>query len=250
MPIVDLLVLAGGRGSRLGGRDKGALVVEGRPLLDRVLSAAPVLGGRVVVVGRGPVPEGVLRTLEDPPDGGPVAGIAAGLAALGTGSDWVAVVAVDQPGAAPAVAALHAELTGLTDVEVGDEPDEPDEPNEPNEPDEQDEPEKPDVGAGDRLGEVDALAHVDATGHRQWLLGIYRREALRAALERLPAVRDVPVRRLVADLRWHEVRAGSEHLGDVDTWADLADWERRGGSATMGRDRPETMGRDRPDLEG
>ncbi len=205
VPVVDLLVLAGGRGRRLGGVDKGALVVEGRPLLDRVLAAAPVLGGGVVVVGRGPVPDGVRRTLEDPPDGGPVAGIAAGLDALGEEADWVAVVAVDQPGAEQALSALHAALHELVDG-------------------------------------VDALAHTDATGHLQWLLAIYRREALAAALAQLPRVRDVSVRRLVADLAWHPVGTGAEHVGDVDTWADLADWERRTGSATMGRHRPELEG--------
>ncbi|OLT22807.1 hypothetical protein BJF81_12995 [Ornithinimicrobium sp. CNJ-824] len=222
VPVVDLLVLAGGRGSRLGGRDKGALVVEGRPLLDRVLAAAPGLGGRAVVVGRGTVPDGVLRTLEDPPDGGPVAGIAAGLDALGEEADWVAVVAVDQPGARQALTALHAALGELVD--------------------------RPGQGAGRDGADgtspdgVDALAHADATGHLQWLLAIYRRGALAAALAALPRVRDVSVRRLVADLAWHPVGPGAEHVGDVDTWADLADWEGRTGSATMGRHRPELEG--------
>lgn len=89
---------------------------------------------------------------------------------------------------------------------------------------------------------VDALAHTDATGHLQWLLAIYRRGALAAALAALPRVRDVSVRRLVADLAWHPVGPGAEHVGDVDTWADLADWEGRTGSATMGRHRPELEG--------
>ncbi|MFZ2514092.1 MAG: NTP transferase domain-containing protein, partial [Candidatus Lutibacillus vidarii] len=35
----DAIVLAGGRGSRLGGVDKGAVPVAGRALLDRVLDA-------------------------------------------------------------------------------------------------------------------------------------------------------------------------------------------------------------------
>lgn len=198
-PAVDLLVLAGGRGERLGGRDKAALEVGGRSLLERVLEAAPVLGGRVVVVGDTPVPPGVLRTLEDPPDGGPVAGIAAGLTALDTGrprrtggapSEWVAVVAVDQPGAASALAALHAVLRTTPPV-------------------------------------ADAVSHADQEGHRQWLLAVYRRPALDTALGALPTVRDTSVRRLVADLRWHVVERGAQHLGDVDTWDDASRWERR-----------------------
>lgn len=194
---VDLIVLAGGRGERLGGQDKAALVVGGRPLLERVLDATPLLAGRVVVVGATPVPPGVLRTLEDPPDGGPVAGIAAGMELLAAeaaspadASPWVAVVAVDQPSAAVALEALHRALPALPD-------------------------------------EVDAVSHVDATGHRQWLLALYRRPALEGALAALPGTRHTSVRRLVADLAWHVVEDGTEHLGDVDTWDDLAHWDPR-----------------------
>jgi len=85
---IDLIVLAGGRGSRLGGAVKPAVEVAGRTLLSRVLDAR-TLARRVVIVGpvsarvaAGPEASGVLWALEDPPFGGPVAGIAAGLAAL------------------------------------------------------------------------------------------------------------------------------------------------------------------------
>ncbi|WP_162802967.1 molybdenum cofactor guanylyltransferase [Ornithinimicrobium avium] len=208
---VDLLVLAGGRGERLGGQDKAALVLDGRPLLDRVLDAAPSLGGRVVVVGDTAVPPGVLRTLEDPPDGGPVAGIDAGLAVLGrAGRDggpapWVAVVAVDQPAAAQALSSLRAALTRVPD-------------------------------------DVDAVSHVDGTGHRQWLLALYRRAALEGALAALPGARHTSVRRLVGDLAWWAVDAGGEHVGDVDTWADLEGWERRLRRGRMAGQLPEKEG--------
>ncbi|MGC5584650.1 molybdenum cofactor guanylyltransferase [Ornithinimicrobium sp. W1665] len=217
MPIVDLLVLAGGRGERLGGRDKAALMVGGRSLLHRVLEGAARLGGSVVVVGVTSVPDGVARTTEDPPGGGPVAGIAAGLQALrpsvpdllgdlSVGSapgdragvaPWVAVVAVDQPGAARALAALQAVLPSVPEA-------------------------------------VDAVSHQDAEGHRQWLLAIYRRSALEASLAALGEVRNTSVRRLVADLRWHVVDRGAEHLGDVDTWEDAARWEGRLGDGADG----------------
>ena len=191
LPAVDLLVLAGGTGERLGGRDKGALVVGGRTLLERALRSD--LGGSRVLVGTTPVPPGVdvVATMEDPPGGGPVAGIAAGLAALRAGSaapsGWVAVVAVDQPGAADALVRLRAALPGAPDA-------------------------------------TEAVSHADATGRRQWLLAIYRRSALEAALVRLGSVRDSSVRRLVGGLTWHEVADGAEHIGDVNTWDDLSRW--------------------------
>lgn len=210
LPRVDLVVLAGGRGERLGGRDKAALVVAGRTLLDRLLAAD--LGGRVVVVGETPVPDGVMRVVEDPPGGGPAAGIGAGLDALsgmpspgapgapGDAPTWVAVAAVDQPGAAAALAALRRAL-----------------PTGPSDPD-----------ADTPLG-PDALSHVDDEGRRQWLLAIYRRSALEAARDRLArgrpeGERHTSVRSLVADLRWREVESGREHMGDIDTWADLERW--------------------------
>ena len=62
---------------------------------------------------------------------------------------------------------------------------------------------------------------------QQWLLAVYRRPALEAALSRLPSPRDTSVRRLVADLTWQVVDGGTEHLGDVDTWDDAAGWEGR-----------------------
>ena len=86
---LDVLVLAGGTGRRLGGASKPDVVARGARLLDHVLNGvaavrSPLGGGRSVVVApvEVEVPDGVLRTLEDPPLGGPVAGIAAGLARL------------------------------------------------------------------------------------------------------------------------------------------------------------------------
>ena len=60
----DVIVLAGGGGTRLGGVDKAALEVGGRPLLHRVLEGTR-RARRVVVVGATAVPDGVLRTVEE-----------------------------------------------------------------------------------------------------------------------------------------------------------------------------------------
>ena len=75
----DALVLAGGGSTRFGGVDKAMLVLDGVTLLDRVLTATDDAVSTVVV---GPVRttcRPVNWTVEDPPSGGPVAGIAAGL---------------------------------------------------------------------------------------------------------------------------------------------------------------------------
>ena len=75
----DALVLAGGGSTRFGGVDKAMLVLDGVTLLDRVLMATAAAVSTVVV---GPVRttcREVTWTVEDPPAGGPVAGIAAGL---------------------------------------------------------------------------------------------------------------------------------------------------------------------------
>ncbi|RXZ45244.1 molybdenum cofactor guanylyltransferase, partial [Agromyces binzhouensis] len=49
MVVVDAVILMGGRAERLGGIAKGDLRVEGRTLLERVVSAAGVARRRVVV---------------------------------------------------------------------------------------------------------------------------------------------------------------------------------------------------------
>ena len=95
-PPYAAVVLAGGRGSRLGGVDKGGVEVDGVPLLERVLAAvAPDAPGVVVGPGR-PTSRPVAFTREDPPLGGPVAGLYAGLDALPRPlPTLVAVTAVD-----------------------------------------------------------------------------------------------------------------------------------------------------------
>ncbi|MBT2454346.1 NTP transferase domain-containing protein [Streptomyces sp. ISL-86] len=75
----DAIVLAGGAARRLGGADKPALPVGGRPLLDRVLDACADARTTVVVGGRRPTARPVRWTREDPPGGGPVAAVDAGL---------------------------------------------------------------------------------------------------------------------------------------------------------------------------
>lgn len=90
---VEAIVLAGGRGSRLGGIDKASLDLEGESMLDRTLRA--VAGFRVIVVGAESVPEGIVSVIEEPRRSGPAAAIGAGLGEIT--SPYVLVVACDLP---------------------------------------------------------------------------------------------------------------------------------------------------------
>jgi len=195
-PIHDAIILAGGTGARLGGVDKARLEVAGLSLLERMLSA--VTGASQIVIVAPPesvadmaLPSNVRVTMEDPPGGGPVAGMVAGMALLEIDpADWVLVAAVDQPGVADTLPAVVAAADAATE-------------------------------------EVDAVCHRDATGHAQWLLALYRTAALRTALKSYGSGHDVSMKRVVADLRFGDVTAGAEHLGDVDTWDDHRRWQQR-----------------------
>lgn len=171
------VVLAGGAGSRLGGAAKPVLPVGGRPMLHRVLAAVADASARIVVGPPAlPLPEGVRRTLEEPPGSGPVAATAAGLALVGPDL-MVALLAADLPLLTPlAIRRLRT--------------------------------------AAGRAG-VDGALFVDESGHPQWLCGVWRTGALRAALAHLvdssgsaarPPYAGVALRRLLGNLRAVHVR--------------------------------------------
>ena len=181
------IVLAGGAGSRLGGVDKAAIDIDGRSLLDRAL-AAVAQADRIVVVGPArPLPDGVVATQEQPPGGGPVSAVAAGLVALSELTDndpeIVVVLACDMPFVdASAVARL--------------------------------------VGAA-RSQPGDGAAFVDAGGRRQHLAAAYRTIALRAALDRIGDVDGAAMRHVAQRLTMVEIEADPEITLDTDTWSDV-----------------------------
>ncbi|TDX75962.1 molybdopterin-guanine dinucleotide biosynthesis protein A [Rathayibacter sp. PhB151] len=195
-PPFDAVVLAGGRGERLGGAAKPLLEHDGSTLLAHALTA--VAGARrVVVAGPEELRGGVgaaLLVREEPEFGGPVAGLAAALPLLARddAAGWIAVLAADLVDPAPALDRLLA------------------------------------AAAADPA--ADALLAVDGDGRAQLLLGLHRRAALTAAVTGLPAVDGASVRALLAGLavRLVEVPAGS--TADVDDRADA----RRHGIAVPG----------------
>jgi molybdopterin biosynthesis enzyme/molybdopterin-guanine dinucleotide biosynthesis protein A len=155
----DVIVLAGGRASRMGGVDKPGLVVGGQSMLQTALTAVASLG-RTVVVGP-PRPElaaHIVQTREPEPGSGPVAAVAAGLAALGA-----------EP--APRVVVLAADLPFLTDAAIDE--------------------------LVRRSDDFDAVFAADAAGRPQYLIGVWRTEPLAARLGELDSVINQPMKALV-----------------------------------------------------
>ena len=81
----SVIVLSGGTNKRFGS-DKSQALLKGVTLLDHVLSYIPA-GIKTVIVGK--------DVFEQPPLGGPVAGIARGVQEVDT--EYVAITAVDMP---------------------------------------------------------------------------------------------------------------------------------------------------------
>lgn len=181
----DAVVLAGGAARRLGGADKPGLRVGGRALLDRVLAACADARRTVVVAEPRPTPRPVLWAREDPPGGGPLAALGAGL--RHTTADPVVVLSADLPFLeAQTVRRL---LTAL------------------------------------RASSADGALLTDADGRDQPLVAAYRAPALGRALAALSAEHDgltgLPLRRLTAGLDLTRVPDPVASF-DCDTWDDIA----------------------------
>lgn len=97
------VVLAGGTAARMGGVDKGGVELHGRTLLELALDAF-LDADEVVVVAPESVPTSrpVTVVCEDPPRGGPVAGLLTGVDALLRRPRLIGVLAVDMPRVTPA----------------------------------------------------------------------------------------------------------------------------------------------------
>ncbi len=101
---VSAIVLAGGRSTRFG-RDKLAEPLDGATVLERTIAAVMTVASDVIVVVRpdsGPALSAGVRLARDPmPDGGPLVGVLAGLAAASHRS--VLIVGGDMPWLVPGV---------------------------------------------------------------------------------------------------------------------------------------------------
>ena len=163
----SVIVLSGGTNKRFGS-DKSQALLNGVTLLNHVLSFIPA-GIKTVIVGK--------DVFEQPPLGGPVAGIARGVQEVDT--EYVAIAAVDMPYGSSLFPQL---LEAITD---------------------------------------DAAMPVDSQGFKQPLCGIYRRQALLAALAKLGDVHGQSMRALCDLLVIDEVKVDAGALVDIDTPEDL-----------------------------
>ena len=199
---LDAIVLAGGRGVRLGGRRLGAkalIPLAGWPLADHVLLAVSGASTRIQVGPRRTALGSPVFCTEKPAGAGPVAAIAAALPLVSR--PVVAVLAGDLPFIGGALAALS----------------------------------RPVMLAG-----RDAGLLVDTTGRSNYLAAVWRTETLRAALAAAGGPAGLPVRALYqgAKSRGAEI----EHVpdfdacsADVDTPADRQAAEQRISSHSPGR---------------
>ncbi|MFE1289542.1 NTP transferase domain-containing protein [Streptomyces sp. NPDC058751] len=237
----DAVVLAGGAARRLGGEDKPGVRVGGRTLLDRVLSACADATRTVVVAGSRPTARPVEWAREDPPGGGPLAALDAGL--RHTVAPYVLVLSADLPflgertvrrlldtlrtsgpsetpaapgttRPAPGAPGTDSEGPGTRDGLHGSRPDGRDARDDGYGP-------RPD-GPGTRF---DGVLLVDPEGRDQPLVAVYRADALRRELDVLAAAHGslagLPLRRLVAALDLTRI-TDSVASFDCDTWDDIA----------------------------
>ncbi|MGL5910394.1 MAG: molybdenum cofactor guanylyltransferase [Phycicoccus sp.] len=124
---VTVVVLAGG-GSRRFGSDKLVAPLRGSTVLDVLLTALPPALPVVAVGPRRRTTRAVRWTREQPPGGGPLAGVEAGLRCVSTAV--VALVAGDLPDAARALPALlnawaaaPPGIAGVVAIDAGGVPD-------------------------------------------------------------------------------------------------------------------------------
>ncbi|MBQ1090966.1 NTP transferase domain-containing protein [Streptomyces sp. B93] len=181
----DAVVLAGGGARRLGGVDKPGVRVGGRALLDRVLAACADARRTVVVAEPRETARPVLWAREDPPGGGPLAALGAGL--RHSTAELVLVASADLPFLdTGTVRRLRDAL---------------------------------------RTGGADGAQLIDAEGRAQPLVAVYRAAALRRGLasvtEERGGLTGLPLRLLTAGL--HLTRVPDPVAAfDCDTWDDIA----------------------------
>jgi molybdopterin-guanine dinucleotide biosynthesis protein A len=188
---VSAIVLAGGRSSRFG-RDKLSEPLDGRSLLEHSIAAVRAVSNEVLVItaplGAPTVDDDVRVVHDSAPFGGPLLGLAAGLAAAREGI--VLVTAGDMPEVSPAVIGLLIDALDDASVEVAV------------------------LAEGDRPRPLPMVARRDLA-----------REAIERLIDtgerRLGALTEQLARTVIAEATWRAVDPEGRTLRDIDTPADL-----------------------------
>lgn len=177
------IVLSGGSAARFQGADKASIEIAGTTLLEHALGALAEVPEVVVVGDQVPTSRPVTFLREDPPGGGPAAGLLAGLEGFAWPPRLVVVLAVDLPMVTTGTVSrlLAAAVAG------------------------------------------DGALLVDPDGREQYLCAAYRTQALVSAAPPLEEQHGLAVRRLVGGLLLAGVPALGHEGRDVDTWEDLAE---------------------------
>ena len=109
-------ILAGGLATRLGGRDKSALLVDGRAILDRQIDALTPLVDDLMIVGHRVNVPGARVIADIVPGCGPLGGLHAALTSAR--SDVLFLVACDMPYVSSALVEHLLSLAGDADAVV------------------------------------------------------------------------------------------------------------------------------------
>jgi molybdopterin-guanine dinucleotide biosynthesis protein A len=183
----NAIVLAGGKGSRLGGTSKPHIMFDGMSLLERALQAVDAAISRVVVGddSSSGVSEAI-RVREFPRWAGPAAAIAAGMSALpANGVSAVVVLAADLPYVLQALPVVTACL--------------------------------------DHGGVWDGWIATDGEANAQPLLAAYRRDSLARRCTHLQAqglLNGASLRLLLRELRLRPIAVPTALCRDIDTSED------------------------------
>ncbi|MFF3288677.1 NTP transferase domain-containing protein [Streptomyces sp. NPDC003023] len=182
----DAIVLAGGAAKRLGGADKPAVSVGGRALLDRVLAACRDADRTVVVGGRRPTSRRVVWAREEPPGGGPLAALDAGV--RHTAAESLLVLSADLPFLGEGTVRQLIDALASRDSE--------------------------------------GVVLTDADGRDQPLVAAYRAEPLQRELALLAvehgSLSGLPLRLLTGELDLARIETDPLASFDCDTWEDIS----------------------------
>ena len=192
------IILAAGTARRMGGVSKIELELHGRSLVAHVIEGARVAGFEPLVVAPPglELPDGTARCLEDPPFGGPAAGLLAGVH-HSPDADRYALLAGDAPYAPRALPALLAALRPGSSTSVA----------------------------------YDVARPDPQDGKASFLPSVVRGEALRARADTLApgGAHGLSLRDLLGDLSCIDVAVPDRAsvISDVNTWEDFRDLRSR-----------------------